>query len=147
MKSIKALAAVALASSLFIGCEEEEHFGIDSSKPAPKEFTYDEDNSSETSISVYWDDASMIEAGATSATVQLTTELNNGDNYDNSVTHTIVYSDEKVKVKNATTFTGLKNSASITSESEPTIQDPYSLTGYISLKTTSLSNLFSATGS
>ena len=35
MKSIKALAAVALASSLFIGCEEEEHFGIDSSKPAP----------------------------------------------------------------------------------------------------------------
>ena len=43
MKSIKALAAVALASSLFIGCEEEEHFGIDSSKPAPKEFTYDED--------------------------------------------------------------------------------------------------------
>lgn len=111
MKSIKALAAVALASSLFIGCEEEEHFGIDSSKPAPKEFTYDEDNSSETSISVYWDDASMIEAGATSATVQLTTELNNGDNYDNSVTHTIVYSDEKVKVKNATTFTGLKNSA------------------------------------
>lgn len=89
----------------------------------------------------------MIEAGATSATVQLTTELNNGDNYDNSVTHTIVYSDEKVKVKNATTFTGLKNSASITSESEPTIQDPYSLTGYISLKTTSLSNLFSATGS
>lgn len=147
MKSIKALAAVALASSLFIGCEEEEHFGIDSSKPAPKEFTYDEDNSSETSISVYWDDASMIEAGATSATVQLTTELNNGDNYDNSVTHTIVYSDEKVKVKNATTFTGLKSSASITSESEPTIQDPYSLTGYISLKTTSLSNLFSATGS
>lgn len=108
MKSIKALAAVALASSLFIGCEEEEYFGIDSSKPAPKEFTYDEDNSSETSISVYWDDASMIEAGATSATVQLTTELNNGDNYDNSVTHTIVYSDEKVKVKNATTFTGLK---------------------------------------
>lgn len=147
MKSIKALAAVALASSLFIGCEEEEHFGIDSSKPAPKEFTYDEDNSSETSISVYWDDASMIEAGATSATVQLTTELNNGDNYNNSVTHTIVYSDEKVKVKNATTFTGLKSSASITSESEPTIQDPYSLTGYISLKTTSLSNLFSATGS
>ena len=65
MKSIKALAAVALASSLFIGCEEEEHFGIDSSKPAPKEFTYDEDNSSETSISVYWDDASMIEAGGT----------------------------------------------------------------------------------
>ena len=57
MKSIKALAAVALASSLFIGCEEEEHFGIDSSKPAPKEFTYDEENSSETSISVYWDDA------------------------------------------------------------------------------------------
>ena len=37
MKSIKALAAVALASSLFIGCEEEEHFGIDSSKPAPYE--------------------------------------------------------------------------------------------------------------
>lgn len=108
MKSIKALAAVALASSLFIGCEEEEHFGIDSSKPAPKEFTYDEENSSETSISVYWDDASMIEAGATSATVQLTTELNNGDNYDNGVSHTIVYSDEKVKVKNATTFTGLK---------------------------------------
>lgn len=108
MKSIKVLAAVALASSIIIGCKEEDHFGIDSSKPAPKEFTYDEDNSSETSISVYWDDASMIDAGATSATVQLTTELNNGDVYDNSVTHTIVYNDEKVKVKNATTFTGLK---------------------------------------
>ena len=108
MKSIKVLAAVALVSSIIIGCKEEDHFGIDSSKPSPKEFTYDEDNSSETSISVYWDDANMIDAGATSATVQLTTELNNGDVYDNSVTHTIVYSDEKVKVKNATTFTGLK---------------------------------------
>ena len=41
MKSIKVLAAVALASSIIIGCKEEDHFGIDSSKPAPKEFTYD----------------------------------------------------------------------------------------------------------
>ena len=52
MKSIKVLAAVALASSIIIGCKEEDHFGIDSSKPAPKEFTYDEDNSSDIYLSL-----------------------------------------------------------------------------------------------
>lgn len=106
MKSTKSLlAALVLVASVTVGCKKEiTATGIDPSKPAPKEFTYDEIMSSSTAIAVYWDGSEAVANGATGFTVQIPTELNNGDVYDSQVSQTLLTS---ASVYEAATFSNL----------------------------------------
>ena len=81
---LKRILAVILSATVAFGfwsCQEEEiETGIDPNLPAPSNLTYDEDNSSATSMTVYWDASAPDAAGATSYTVQLLTAPDQGDN-------------------------------------------------------------------
>ncbi len=94
-----------MVASVFTGCVKEDVFtGIDENKPAPKEFKYDEVSSSATSIAVYWDARDAVKHGATSFTVQIPTELNNGNNYVSGEAQTLKITDQ---IYDAATFSGL----------------------------------------
>jgi len=90
---LKRILAVILSATVAFGfwsCQEEEiETGIDPNLPAPSNLTYDEDNSSATSMTVYWDASAPDAAGATSYTVQLLTAPDQGDNYDSSTSKTL----------------------------------------------------------
>ena len=66
--AIPAMLAVVLSS-----CKDDDPtVGIEfSSMPAPAEVSYDEMNSSSSSIGVYWDANAALKSGATSFTVQI----------------------------------------------------------------------------
>ncbi len=110
MKSIKSLLAVLiLAATAVTGCQEELfNPGIDQNKPAPEEFTYDDINSSETAIAVYWNAEKAIAAGATSFTVQIPTGLTNGNNYSSETSQTLKIN---APIYDAATFSGLSQYA------------------------------------
>lgn len=99
--AIPAMLAVVLSS-----CKDDDPtVGIDSSMPAPAEVSYDEMNSSSSSIGVYWDANAALKSGATSFTVQILKKKDvGGDAYDNTVSHTLQSSDSPY---DASQFTGL----------------------------------------
>ncbi len=106
MKSTKSLlASLILIASAFTGCQQDELIqpGIDQSKPVPEEFSYDEINSSESALAVYWNAEKAIKANVQSFTVQLLTDSNNGDNYDDEKSKTVKITDD---VYDATIFSG-----------------------------------------
>lgn len=98
---VPAMLAVVLSS-----CKDDDPtVGIDSSMPAPAEVSYDEMNSSSSSIGVYWDANAALKSGATSFTVQILKKKDvGGDAYDNTVSHTLQSSDSPY---DASQFTGL----------------------------------------
>ena len=99
--AVPAMLAVVLSS-----CKDDDPtVGIDSSMPAPAEVSYDEMNSSSSSIGVYWDANAALKSGATSFTVQILKKKDvGGDAYDNTVSHTLQSSDSPY---DASQFTGL----------------------------------------
>ena len=108
MKFTKTLVCVLALSSavLLASCRKEMQVGIDGSKPAPAELEYDPDQSSATSVSLYWDAEPAVKAGAGSVVVQLTKSLDRGaDMYDSKTSITLKFTDEQYE---ATIFTGLK---------------------------------------
>ena len=107
-------AALITLSTVLTGCVKESVWdaktGIDESKAAPEEFTYDESASSATSMTVYWDGAKAVAAGAKSFLVQLTdpTNMDKGDTWNTTTTKVVeVTDDESVDFETAT-FTGLQ---------------------------------------
>lgn len=92
MKSFKILiTAFAMVAVLFTGCKKEVVTGIDTSKAGVTDFTYDEENSSSTSIAFYWDAAEAVKAGATSFSVQLAqnADFTDIDMYNSAIGQTI----------------------------------------------------------
>lgn len=108
MKSFRILVAAAAAiTMLFTGCKKDVFTGIDESKAPVRGLTYDADNSSLTSIALYWDVKDAINAGATSFSAQLATkeDFSDVDMYNSSVGQTIQASAD---LNDAVTFSGLK---------------------------------------
>ena len=69
--AIPAMLAVVLSS-----CKDDDPtVGIDSSMPAPAEVSYDEMNSSSSSIGVYWDANAALKSGATSFRKKMSAEM------------------------------------------------------------------------
>lgn len=104
MKSFKIItAALAISVLILSGCQKDAEPGVDSSKPVPKDLTFDETNSSATTLAVYWDAREALAAGATSFTIQIPTTLTGGDNYNSKVSQTLSSS----STCDAATFSGL----------------------------------------
>ena len=107
-------AALITFSTVLTGCVKESVWdretGIDESKAAPEEFTYDEEASSATSMTVYWDGKKAIAAGAKSFLIQLTdpTNMDKGDTWNTTTTKVIEITDDESVDCETTTFTGLK---------------------------------------
>lgn len=78
MKNYKILALAACLLTL-AACDKEKETvlpgGLDASKPAVSSFSYDEANSGETAAAFTWDATAADAAGATSYTIELTTDL------------------------------------------------------------------------
>ena len=107
LKRILAVILTATVAFGFWSCQQEEvETGIDPNLPAPSNLTYDEDNSSATTMTVYWDVAATDAAGAASYTVQLLTAPDQGDNYDSSTSKTLQASAE---VHDLAVFSGLSS--------------------------------------
>lgn len=105
--------AMALAVT---GCQVKAPYesisGVDSSKAKPTELTLDVDNTSATSISVYWDGAAAVEAGATTFTCQIVENIDDaGDTYNTATSKTIESTDDAGNVNDAATFTKLTSGA------------------------------------
>ena len=66
MKLFMRACVAALAVVLAWGCAEEMTTGIDSSAVAPTDVTYDENNSTSTTLGFYWEVDEAIAAGAVS---------------------------------------------------------------------------------
>lgn len=108
MKFTKILVGVLFLSSAVItpSCKKGMTFGIDESKPAPTDLEYDPDQSSQTSVSLYWDATEVVKAGAGSVVVQLTkTSTAGADMYDAKTSKTLKFTDEQYE---ATIFSALK---------------------------------------
>lgn len=107
MKINKMLVAIFATLAVFLSsCKDDDPtVGIDSGMPVPADVTYDEINSGNSSIAVYWDAKQAISAGATSFTVQLVKTADSvGDVYDTSVSKTILTT---ASLYDATSFEGL----------------------------------------
>ncbi len=100
------LIATVLAA-LLASCKKQESFGVDETLPGCISLTYDEDNSSATSIALYWDWRPALAAGASSFTVQLVkkTTAGAGNVYDAVQSKTYAVAD--VKSPGKVIFTGL----------------------------------------
>ena len=112
MKISKSFAVGLSALVLLTACDIEKPYegisGIDKNKARPMSVTLDEDNLSSTGISIYWDAAAAVEAGALSFTAQLVTEYGGaGDNYNSKVSVTIEATDEVGNYNDAATFNKL----------------------------------------
>ena len=106
-------AALITVSTVFTGCVEdvwERETGIDESKAAPEEFTYDEEASSASSITVYWEGDKAVAAGAKSFLIQLTdpTNKDKGDTWNTTTTKVIEISDNPDADYETATISGLK---------------------------------------
>ena len=88
-------AALITLATVLTSCVKESVWdrktGIDESKAAPEEFTYDESLSSKTSLAVYWDGKKAIDAGAQSFFVQLTDKdnMDKGNSWDSNLTKVV----------------------------------------------------------
>jgi hypothetical protein len=102
-------AALITLATVLTSCVKESVWdretGIDESKAAPEEFTYDEALSSKTSLAVYWDGKKAVDAGAQSFFVQLTDKdnMDKGNSWDSKLTKVVAFD----KAHNVT-FTKLK---------------------------------------
>ena len=106
-------AALITLTTVLTGCVKESVWdvktGIDNSKAAPEEFTYDEEASSATSMTVYWEGQKAVAAGAKSFLVQLTDpeNMDKGNNWNTTTSKVIeITNDENADFETAT-FTGL----------------------------------------
>ena len=105
-------AALITFATVFTGCVKESVWdretGIDESKAAPEEFTYDEAASSKNAIAVYWNADKAVAAGAQSFLVQLTDENNmdKGNSWDSKVSK--VFKVENGECETNAIFSGLK---------------------------------------
>ena len=106
-------AALITLATVLTGCVKESVWdvktGIDNSKAAPEEFTYDEEASSATSMTVYWEGQKAVAAGAKSFLVQLTVpeNMDKGNNWNTTTSKVIeITNDENADFETAT-FTGL----------------------------------------
>lgn len=106
-------AALITLTTVLTGCVKESVWdvktGIDNSKAAPEEFTYDEEASSATSMTVYWEGQKAVAAGAKSFLVQLTdpNNMDKGNNWNTTTSKVIeITNDENADFETAT-FTGL----------------------------------------
>ena len=105
-------AALITFATVFTGCVKESIWdretGIDESKAAPEEFTYDEAASSKNAIAVYWNADKAVAAGAQSFLVQLTDENNmdKGNSWDSKVSK--VFKVENGECETNAIFSGLK---------------------------------------
>lgn len=89
MKSITKACVILLAGALIYGCAEELSTGIDSAKVAPSDVTYDENNSSGTTLGFYWEVDEAIAAGAVSFTAQIVQDEEiGGDAYTGKTSQT-----------------------------------------------------------
>lgn len=70
-KHIMAMIA-GMVSCLSISCQKSYEYGLDTSLPGPENLMYDEVNSTDTDLSVYWDGEQAIASGAVSFTIELT---------------------------------------------------------------------------
>ena len=106
-------AALITFATVFTGCVKESVWdretGIDESKAAPEEFTYDEEASSKNSITVYWEGDKAVAAGAKSFLVQLTDPANmeKGDTWNSKVTKVLEVTDDENADYESATFSGL----------------------------------------
>lgn len=106
-------AALITMSTVLTGCVKESVWdrptGIDESKAAPEEFTYDEEASSKNSITVYWEGDKAVAAGAKSFLVQLTdpTNMDKGDTWNSKVTKVLEVTDDENADYESATFSGL----------------------------------------
>ena len=88
-------AALITLATVLTSCVKESVWdrktGIDESKAAPEEFTYDEALSSKTSLAVYWDGKKATDAGAQSFFVQLTDKdnMDKGNSWDSKLTKVV----------------------------------------------------------
>ncbi len=100
-------AALLLFLAMLSACTKQEHFGTEPSLPGCISLTYDEDNSSATSIAVYWDYRAALSQGAVSFTIQLVKKLdaNAGNVYQAEQSKTFVASE--VRSPGYTVFSGL----------------------------------------
>ena len=107
-------AALITLSTVLTSCVKDTvwdaNTGIDESKAAPEEFTYDEEASSATSMTVYWDGTKAVAAGAKSFLIQLTdpTNMDKGDTWNTTTTKVVEVSDDESVDFETATFTGLK---------------------------------------
>ena len=89
MKLFMRSCVAALAVALVWGCAEEMTTGIDSSAVAPKDVTYDENNSTSTTLGFYWEVDEAIAAGAVSFTAQIIKDDEiGGDGYSGRTSQT-----------------------------------------------------------
>lgn len=100
---------VALAlSACQIEAPYEEISGVDKSKAKPMNVTLDVDNLSSTGISIYWDGAEAVQAGAVTFTAQLVTEADApGDTYNSTLSITSKAVDEVGNIVDAASFNKL----------------------------------------
>ena len=74
---------------LAVSCKQEVVTGIDSSMVPPTDVTYDETNSTSTSLGFYWEVGDAIEAGAVSFTAQIIQDEEiGGDGYTGKTSQT-----------------------------------------------------------
>ena len=105
-------ALITLATVLTGGVKEsvwDVKTGIDESKAAPEDFNYDENMSSNNSLTVYWNGQKAKAAGAKSFLVQLTDpdNMDKGDTWNTKVTKVLEITDDETANYESATFSGL----------------------------------------
>ena len=109
MKLFAKACVSALTIMLAWGCADEITTGIDSSAVAPTDVTYDENNSSSTSLGFYWEVDEAIAAGAVSFTAQIVEDEEiGGDAYTGKTSQTL---QAKAKSNDGAIFSGLNENA------------------------------------
>ena len=106
-------AALITLATVLTGCVKESVWdvktGIDESKAAPEDFNYDENMSSNNSLTVYWNGQKAKAAGAKSFLVQLTDpdNMDKGDTWNTKVTKVLEITDDETANYESATFSGL----------------------------------------
>ena len=106
-------AALITLATVLTGCVKESVWdvktGIDESKAAPEDFNYDENMSSNNSLTVYWNGQKAKAAGAKSFLVQLTDPANmdKGNTWSTSLTKVLEITDDETANYESATFSGL----------------------------------------
>ena len=107
-------AALITFATVLTGCVKESVWdretGIDESKAAPEGFTYDEEESSKTSLAVYWDGKKAKAAGAQSFLVQMTdaNNMDKGNTWDTKISKVVKITDDETADYESTVFSGFK---------------------------------------
>lgn len=106
-------AALITMATVLTGCVKESVWdrqtGIDESKAAPEDFTYDEETSSKNTLAVYWDGSKAVAAGAKSFLVQLTDKdnMDKGDSWNKQYTQVCEVTDDETVDFESASFSGL----------------------------------------